>query len=71
MKVVVIQHMIAAASCSAEGSFSVLQIVKTQFRSGMAQGRLSHVALLCIERAYASKKDAEKKVDERRLKFFF
>ena len=43
------------ASCAAEQSFSVLQRPKTDLRNTMGQDRLSHLALLCIKRAYINR----------------
>jgi len=46
--------VIPATSCSAERSFSALRILKTYMRSTMGQQRVSNIALIHIERAYAN-----------------
>ena len=56
-KVVVILRVTPAVFCSAEQSFSVLRRSETNCRSIMGQDRLSHLVLLCIERAYVNKVD--------------
>ena len=53
-KVVHILAVIHATSCSAERSFSALRRLNTYLRSTMGQQRVSNVALINIERAYAS-----------------
>ena len=75
-KVVRIFNVIPATSCAAERSFSALRRLKTYIRSTMGQDRLSHLALLSIERAYSNKIDMDKVIDEfasrkGRGKFFF
>ena len=52
--VVHILAMIPATSCSAERSFSALRILKNYLRSTMGQQRVSNIALIHIERAYAN-----------------
>ena len=54
-KVCTILTTIPATSCSAERSFSDLRRIKTYLRSTMRQDRLSSLALICIERAYANR----------------
>ena len=54
-KVCSILTAIPATSCSAERSFSDLRRIKTYLRSTMGQDRLSSLALICIERAYANR----------------
>ena len=54
-KVCSILTTIPATSCSAERSFSDLRRIKTYLRSTMGQDRLSSLALICIERAYANR----------------
>lgn len=54
-KVCSILTTIPATSCSAERSFSDLRRIKTYLRSTMRQDRLSSLALICIERAYANR----------------
>ena len=44
----------AERSCSAERSFSALRRLKTYLRSTMGQQRVSNIALINIERAYAN-----------------
>ena len=56
-KVVVIFNVTSTVSCSAEQSFGVLRRPTTNLRSVMGQDHLSHVALLCIERAYVNRAD--------------
>ena len=51
--VVRILAAIPATSCSAERSFSALRRLKTYLRSTMGQQRVSNIALINIERAYA------------------
>ena len=63
-KVVVIFSVIPTASYSSERSFSVLGRPKTNLRSTMGHDSLSHLALLCIERAYIIREDTEKATDE-------
>ena len=46
--------VIPATSCSAERSFSALRRLKTYLRSTMGQQRVSNIALISIERAYAN-----------------
>ena len=75
-KVVRIFNTIPATSCSAERSFSALRRLKTYIRSTMGQDRLSHLALLSIERAYANRVDINKVIDvfasrKNRDQFFF
>ena len=53
-KVVHILAVIRATSCSAERSFSALRRLKTYLRSTMGQQRVSNIALINIERAYAN-----------------
>ena len=53
-KVVHILAVIPATSCSAERSFSALRRLKTYLRSIMGQQRVSNIALINIERAYAN-----------------
>ena len=54
-KVVHILAVIPATSCSAErGSFSALRQLKTYLRSTMGQQRVSNIALINTERAYAN-----------------
>ena len=62
-KVTLILNIIPATSCSAERSFSALRRLETYLRSTMGQDRLSHLALLCIERAYGNTLDIEKVID--------
>ena len=52
--VVHILAVIPTASCSAERSFSALRRLKTYLRSAMGQQRVSNIALITIERAYAN-----------------
>ena len=52
--VVHILAVIPATSCSAERSFSTLRRLKTYLRSTMGQQRVSNIALINIERAYAN-----------------
>ena len=52
--VVHILAVIPATSCSAERSFSALRRLKTYLRSTMGQQRVSNIALINIERAYAN-----------------
>lgn len=52
--VVHILAVIPATSCSAERSFSELRRLKTYLRSTMGQQRVSNIALINIERAYAN-----------------
>jgi len=64
--VVYILAVIPATSCSAERSFSVLRILKTYLRSTMGQQHVSNIALIHIERAYASfvlENDIERIID--------
>ena len=56
-KVFVILSVAPTISCSAEQSFSVLRRPKTNLRSITGQDRHSHLALLCIERAYVNRVD--------------
>ena len=51
--VVHIHSVIPATSCSAERSFSALRILKTYLRSTMGQQRVSNIALINTEMAYA------------------
>ena len=53
-KVVHILAVIPATSCSAERSFSALRRLKTYLCSTMGQQRVSNIALINIERAYAN-----------------
>ena len=53
-KVVHILAVIPATSCSAERSFSTSRRLKTYLRSTMGQKRVSNIALINIERAYAN-----------------
>ena len=53
-KVVHILAVIPAISCSAERTFSALRRLKTYLRSTMGQQRVSNIALINIERAYAN-----------------
>ena len=53
-KVVHILAVITATSRSAERSFSALRRLKTYLRSTMGQKRVSNIALINIERAYAN-----------------
>ena len=74
-KVAVILSVILTVSCSTERSFSVLGRPKINLSSTMGQDRLSHLALLCIERAYVRRGDNQKVTDrlsseEGRPKFF-
>ena len=52
--VVHILAVIPATSCSAERSFSTFRRLKTYLRSTMGQQRVSNIALINIERAYAN-----------------
>jgi len=52
--VVHILAVIPATSCSAERSFSALRRLKTYLRSTMGQKRVSNMALINIQRAYAN-----------------
>jgi len=52
--VVHILAVIPATSCSAERSFSALRRFKTYLRSTMGQKRVSNMALINIEKAYAN-----------------
>ena len=64
--VVHILAVIPATSCSAERSFSALRILKTYLRSTMGQQRVSNIALIHIERAYANfvlENDTERIID--------
>ena len=54
MKVVSILAVIPATSCSAERSFSGLRRLKSYLRSTMGQARVSSLALINIEREYAT-----------------
>ena len=63
-KVVVILNVIPTVSCSAERSFSVLRRPKTSLKSTLGQDCLSHLALLCIGRAYITRLDIEIVIDE-------
>ena len=66
---VTVMHILAvipATSCSAERSFSALRISKTYLRSTMGQQRVSNIALIHIERAYANfilENDIERIID--------
>ena len=65
-KVCSILTTIPATSCSAERSFSDLRRIKTYLRLTMGQDRLSSLALICIERAYANRtleNDMENNID--------
>ena len=53
-KVVHILAVIPATLCSAEPSFSALRRLKTYLRSTMGQQRVTNIALINIERAYAN-----------------
>ena len=53
-KVVHVLAVIPATSCSAERSFSASRRLKTYLRSTMGQQRVSNIALINIERAYAN-----------------
>ena len=53
-QVVQLLCVIPATSCSAERSFSALRRLKTYLRSTIGQERLSHLALINIERIYAN-----------------
>ena len=53
-KVAHILAVIPATSCSAERSFSALRRMKTYLRSPMGQQRVSNIALINTERAYAN-----------------
>ena len=53
-KIVDILSVIPTFSCSTERSFGVLRRPKTNLKSTMGQDCLSHLALLCIERAFMS-----------------
>ena len=75
-KVAVIFSVISTVSYSAERSFSVLRRPKTNLKSTMGQNCFSHLAILCIERAYVNRLDIVKVTDEfspkkGRSKFFF
>ena len=64
--VVHILEVIPATSCSAERSFSALRILKTYLRCTMGQQRVSNIALIHIERAYANfvlENDIERIID--------
>ena len=67
-KVVAILNIIPATSCFAERSFSVLRKLKTYLRSTMGQDCRSHLALLRVERAYSTRIDNEKVIDEFELR---
>ena len=54
-RVFTILATIPATSCSAERSFSCLRRLKTYLRNTMGQDRLSSIAIINIERAYANK----------------
>ena len=54
-KVTSILATIPATSCSTERSFSALRGIKTFLRSTMGQDRLSSIAVINIERKYATK----------------
>ena len=74
-KVVVILSIIPAVSCCAEGSFSVLQKLKTYLRITRDLDCLSNLALLRIQRSYSNRIDTGKVIDEfefrkSRSKFF-
>ena len=62
-KVVVFLRVKPTVPCSDERSFSVLQRPKTNLRRTKEQDRLSHLALLCFERAYVNRVDVEKMID--------
>ena len=75
-KVSVIFSVISTVSYSAERSFSVLRRPKTNLKSTMGQDCFSHLAILCIERAYVNRLDIVEVTDEfspkkGRSKFFF
>ena len=75
-KVAVIFSVISTVSYSAERSFSLLRRQKTNLKSTMGQDCFSHLAILCIERAYVNRPDIVKVTDEfspkkGRSKFFF
>jgi len=64
--VVHILAVIPATSCSAERSFSALRILKTYLRSTMGQQRVSSIALIHTESAYANfvlENDIERIID--------
>ena len=66
VKVAMILAVIPATSCSAERSFSGLRQPKTYLRSTMGEKRLCSIALINIERGYASRvinEDMEKMID--------
>ena len=53
-KVVHIFAVIPATSCLSERSFSALHRLKTYLRTTIGQQRVSNIALINIERAYAN-----------------
>ena len=64
--VVHILAVIPVTSCSAERSFSALRILKTYLRITKGQQRVSNIALIHIERAYAKfvlENDIERIID--------
>ena len=71
--------VIPATSCSAERAFSALRRLETYLRSTMGQDRLSHLAIICIEREYSNlvmKHDIDDLIDvfgscNNRQSFFF
>ena len=62
-KVVEILNVVPVTSCTAERSFSALRRLKTYIRSTMGQERLSHLAILSIERGYANLIDINRVID--------
>ena len=70
-EIVVILSVTPTVSCSAEQSFSILQRLKTTLRSIMGQDLLSHLALLCIERAYVNRIDFQPILDQKTLVIYF
>ena len=75
-KVVAIFSVIPTVFCFPARWYSVLRRPKTNLKSTIGQDCLSHIAILCIERAYVNRLDLEKVIDEfsskkDRSKFFF
>ena len=68
-KVLHILAVIPATLCSAERSFNALRRLKTYLRSTMGQKRVSNIALINLERAYANSvvnNDIDRIIDIRR-----
>ena len=63
--IVVIVSVAPTVSCSAEKLFSILRIAKTNLRRVMGQDILSHLALICIERACVNRVDFQSILDQK------